>query len=327
MYMKIWSIIKEDFEGKSKIDEGWKENILATIMGLSTMFGSVKAQDKSSDATNLSVSQQVGDNMLKLDIGKIFKSGRYRFNPKDNQIFNEELRKFGKEIQKNPTSEFTIQIVSSESRVTNYDMEETSPTYGKPLAVGDLAKKRAETVNFILTTFATQLKKEGVLKGDVKFVEPKILIGDVPWPSLNPETKQRRSNDDAVYTKDQFVVVNIKIGKPQTTQVTPPPVDPYAVYADMGEGIYYNNQLFAMAFEDTRFSDKIDKSGNKDAGYQNVLFKTVKPNTQVIGKKDEKNVYTGTYLIPWQWWNSKTGTTHTLTPEIVDYIIKNFKVK
>ncbi len=325
--MKIWNIIKEDFDKKPNLDEGWKENVLAAVMGVAGFFSSAKAQELPSNPTNLSVSQQVSDNTLKLDIGKLFKSGRYRFNQKDDAVFKEELRKFGREIQNNPTSEFIIQIVSSESRVTNYDMEETSPTYGKPLAVGQLAQKRAETVNFILSNFSEQLKKSGVLKGDVKFMEPKILIGDTPWPSTNPETKQRRSNDDSLYTKDQFVIVNIKItNKPAITTPTPP-ADRFEIYAGMGEGIYFNSQLWAMAFEPIRKSTNIKDAGNIDAGYQDILLKTVIPNKQVIGKKDEKGVYTKSYLIPWQWWNSKTGTTHALDAESVNYILKNFEVK
>jgi hypothetical protein len=321
--MKIWNIIKEDFDNKPNLDEGWRENVLGTIMGVASLFGTAKGQEMPSSTSNISINQQVSDSGLKLDVGKLFKSGRYRFDKKDDATFKDELRKFGMEIQKNPTSDFTIQIVSSESRVTNYDMEQSSPTYGKPLGVGELAKKRAETVNFIFTNFAEQLKKDGILKGDVKFAEPKILIGDTPWPSTNPETKQRRTNDDSLYTKDQFVIVNVKISKPTAPL---PPVNKFAAYAGMGEGIYMNGRLWAMAFEPIRKSNDITKSGNIDAGYQDVLLKTVVPDKKLFGKKDEQGVYLKSYLIPWEWWNEKTGTSHTLTPEIADYIIKHFEV-
>ena len=107
--MKIWDIIKEDFEKKPNLEEGWKENVLGTIMTVASLFGSVKAQDSQLNPSNLSVTQQINDNTLKLDIGKLFKSGRYRFDKRDDAIFKEELRKFGKEIQKSPTSEFIIQ--------------------------------------------------------------------------------------------------------------------------------------------------------------------------------------------------------------------------
>lgn len=321
--MKIWDVIKEDFNKKPNLEEGWKENVMATIIGIAGLFSQAKAQ-QGPNSTNMSVNQQVSDSSLRLDIGKLFKSGRYRFNEKDDATFKDELRKFGKEVLKNPTSDFVVQIVSSESRVTNYDMEESSPTYGKPLEIGELAKRRAATVNFILTNFSEQLKKSNVLKGDVTFTEPKILIGDVPWPSTNPTTKQRRSNDDSLYTKDQFVIVNIKIvSKPPTTQV-----DPFAIYGGMGEGIFLNGRLWAMAFYPMRKSNDIKDAGNIDAGYQNVLLKLVKPDTQLLGKKDEKGVYLDTnYIIPWQWWNEKTGTTHTFTPEIADYIGKHFQVR
>jgi len=323
--MKIWNIIKEDFDNKPNLDEGWKENVLATIMGVASIFGTAKGQEMPSSTSNVSVSQQVSDSSLKLDVGKLFKSGRYRFDKTDDAIFKDELRKFGKEIQKNPTSDFTIQIVSSESRVTNYDMEQSSPTYGKPLGIGELAKKRAETVSFIFTNFSEQLKKDGILKGDVKFMEPKILIGDIPWPSTNPETKQRRTNDDSLYTKDQFVIVNVKINKPNV-QVKQPTTTDFSIYAGMGEGIFVGGRLWAMIFEPIRSSADVTKSGNIDAGKQTILLKTVIPDKKLFGKKDEQGVYVKSYLVPWEWWNEKTGTTHTLTPEIADYIMKHFEV-
>ena len=39
-----------------------------------------------------------------------------------------------------------------------------------------------------------------------------------------------------------------------------------------------------------------------------------------------QGVYLKNYIIPWEWYNSNAGTTHTLTPEIIDYIQKNFEV-
>lgn len=319
--MKIWDIIKEDFEGKKPVQEGWKENVLATVISLASLFGNAKSQGPM-NTQNVSVNTQAKGDSVKLDIGRLFPSGRYIFTEKDNEMVKAELKKFGQQIMKNPTADFNVQIVSSESQVPNYDMEPSSAGYQQPLQKQQLAQKRAETVHFLMATFANQLKKTGVLKGNVNFVQPKILVGDVTWPSVDPKSGQKLTKDNPAYTKDQFVNVNISVaGTSKTAQVS----DPYAAYSEMGEGIYVNDRLFGMAFFDTRKSGAIDQAGNKDTGHEDVLFKTVKPDTQLSGKRNE-NVYLKTYKIPSDWYNSNIHGTK-MTPQQVEYITTHFEVR
>ncbi len=326
--MKIWEIIKEDFEGKKPLDEGWKENILATVISVASLFGNVKGQDQASNS-NISVNQQVKNDSLKLDMSKLFPSGKYILNPADDAVIKNELRRFGAEILKNPTMDYMLEVVSSESQVTNYDMEKSSPTYGQKLPVGDLAKKRAETINFIFTNFIQEMKKEGALKGEAKFVNPRILIGDVKWPSVNPITNQKRTNADPAYSKDQYVFVNVKIVNGRNvamtkTDVAKPAID-FKAFSHMGEPIYFNEKHYAMLYYPTRNSNDINQSGNLNTGYQDVLLRVVKIDKPMSGKIDEKGVFLKSYLIPSEWWN-KNVQGDRLSEKIVQYINANFEI-
>lgn len=318
--MKMWDIIREDFESSNNLNEGWKDNIMATIFGIASIFGGLKAQNKTLPADSVNVSQQMKNDSIKLDIGRFFESGKYSFTKADSKSLGEELRKLGNEILKNPNSEFIVEIVSSESRVPNYDKEPSSPTYNQELPEGELATRRAQTVQFVLETFVKELKENGVLKGEVKFVTPPtIRIGKATWPSINPETMKRRVWSDPMYKADQYVYANIKIN--------PNKVDPFSAFAEMGEPIYRhdNKQLFGILFYDTKKTDKISVSGNLNTAYQNVLLKTVKPNTAISGKKNDPNVYLKSYIIPFEWWNSNVH--YGLTEANIDYITSHFEVK
>jgi hypothetical protein len=320
--MKIWDIIKEDFEPKQPIEEGWKENVLATVISVAGIFGNLKAQNKIPADTNISVNQQVKNDSIKLDFGKVFHSGKYIFTQDESETLKGELRKLGAHLLKNQTSDFTIELVSSESRVPNYDMEPSSQTYKHRLEPGELAQKRAETARFILANFIEELKKDGVFTGKVNFVlPPKILIGDVPWPSSDANTGVQKKASDQSYTKDQYVYANVRIVNKKEAEY-----DQFAAYADIGEGIYFNNKLFGMVFVPSRETSDIKDAGNKNTGYQNLLFKIVKPETPISGNKNDKGAYLKSYIIPWQWWNQNI-THKKLTKDNIDYIVSHFEVK
>jgi hypothetical protein len=326
--MKIWEIVKEDFEGKQPLEEDWKKNLLVAAISLASVFGSAKAQqDAKGGSDDVKVGQQVKDSTMKLDISKLFTSGKYRFNEKDNAAIQQNLREFGKQVLANPTSDFTIQIVSSESQVPNYDAEPSSPTYQQALKKGDLAAKRAETVNVLMTDFANALKKQGVLKGNVKFTAPVVKVGDVPWPSVGPDG-QKLSKDDQQYKKDQYVYMNIQIkkGAGGNTANYTPNSDPFAAFADMGEIVYNGSQAYAMIFYPTRDTKAATDAGSLNTQQQDVLLKTVKANTQLNGKKDQPGVYTGNYVIPVKWWNANVANK-SLTPDNIQYITSHFAAK
>jgi hypothetical protein len=296
--MKIWDIVKEDFEGKEPLEEGWKTNILAAAISLATMFGKASAQKGPNAQADVAVSQQMQGKTFSLDLGKFFQSGKYQFNEQDKQAIEGELRNFGKIVLASPTSDFNIQIISSESQVPNYDAEPNSPTYKQPLKQGQLAQKRAESVMQLLKTFADELKKNGTLKGEVKFVDSKVQVGDTPWDG-------KLSKDDPSYTKDQFVKANIQVTKGSGASVTPGGGNPdkYANFASRGEEVYAGHNMFAMIFYPTRATANNTQSGALNTGDQDVLLRKVKPNTALTGNRNEQGVYTQDYIIPKQWWN------------------------
>jgi len=291
------------------------------------MFGSAKAQQGAKNGgDDVKVGQQVKDSTMKLDISKLFTSGKYRFTEKDNAAIQQNLREFGKQVLANPTSDFTIQIVSSESQVTNFDAEPSSPTYQQQLKKGELATKRAETVNLLMSDFANALKKEGVLKGAVKFTPPVIKIGDVAWPSVGPDG-QKLSKDDNQYKKDQYVYMNIQIkkGAGNTANYTPNS-DPFAAFAEAGEIVYNGSKAFGMIFYPTRDSKTSHDGGNLNTQQEDVLLRTVKPNTQLSGKRNQEGVYLANYIVPAKWWNANVANNN-LTPENVQFITSHFAAK
>lgn len=306
--MKIWDIVKEDFESTQQpIDEGWKTNILAAAISLATMFGKASAQKGPNAQADVAMSQQMQGKTISLDMGKFFQSGKYQFSEQDKQAIEGELRQFGKLVLASPTSDFTIQIVSSESQVPNYDAEPNSPTYKQPLKQGQLAQKRAESVMQLLRTFADELKKNGTLKGEVKFVDSKVQVGNTPWdPKLG--------KDNEAYQKEQFVKANIQVSKGSGTVTPGGGGDKYAAFASRGEEVYAGHNMFAMIFYPTKATSSATDNGALNTGQQDVLLRKVKPNTALTGQRNEEGVYTQDFIIPKQWWN-KNVFNNTLSPK------------
>jgi hypothetical protein len=324
--MKIWDIVKEDFESTQQpIDEGWKTNILAAAISLATMFGKANAQKGPNAQPNVELSQQMQGKTLSLDLGKFFQSGKYQFNEQDKQAIEGELRSFGKIVLASPTSDFTIQIVSSESQVTNYDAEPNSPTYKQPLKKGELAQKRAESVMQLLKTFADELKKNGTLKGNVNFLESKVEIGKTPWDG-------KLSKDDPKYQAEQFVKANIQVSKGSGT-VTPGGGngDKFAAFASRGEQVFAGHNMYAMIFYPTKATSSVTDNGALNTGDQDVLLRQVKKDTPTNGDRNQKGVYLGDngqggdYIIPKAWWNKNVFNNTLNAQNIKD--IQQFAVK
>jgi hypothetical protein len=298
--MKIWikQKLRENLEG------GWKNNALAAILTVSNLFGNAKASGTNPEP-NVGISKKIVNNSFTLNITNAFASGKYNFHEKEIGVLQSELKKFGFLIEKNPNTNILVEIVSSESQVPNYDNEIGTNI---KLDVGILAQKRTNTAKFAILKFIEDLKNKNVFRGGLKFTEPVIKIGNVKWdPKLG--------KDNPVYTKDQFVKVHIKFVPIKDTINT---ID-FSAYSDRGEVIRLGNNTWGMIFYPTRKSNTDTASGNLNTAYQDVLLKTVKPNTPLRGLKDEKNVYLDTYLIPSEWWN-KNVSNNTLTPELVKVI-------
>lgn len=326
--MKIWDIIKEDFE--QPLEEGWREGLLATIMGVSSLFASGKSKfDNKNTTTNINVNQDVKKDLLTLDISKLFISGQYVVHTNDSTTLKNELVKFGKAIEENPADNFVIQIVSSESQVPNVDNEKSSPTYGEQLPTGGLALKRAETAKYIISNFVNDLKEKNILKGDINFLNPKILTGSVLWPSVDTATGMKRTKDDSLYTKDQYIYVNIKIVRRDTATYQEPKdtTNSFPEYAERGEEIYHNQHAYGFIFYPSKKTNNNKSNGNLNTAYQDVLFLRLDKNKvhSLTGSKTQPDTYDAAYKIPFQWWNKNISNQAFSNKNIAD--IEQFKVK
>lgn len=301
--IKLSTIILES----NKLDEGWKENILATALSVAGFFSNASAKTNYTDSTT--ISQNISDS-LTVPMGTLFASGRYLFNPSDKAI-TEKLKLIGNYIQKNPNSNFDIEIISSESLVPNYDAEKPGKV---KLQSGELAQKRAEVAKYTISIFMEDLKKEGILKGNTNFINPQILIGKTPYtPGEDPRQDK--------FTKEQYVNVIIKAKTQKTT-------NNYSIFAENGDEMYdENKQLIGMVFYSTIKSNKINNAGNINTSNVDVLFRKVKPNTSLIGNKSEKGVYTQDYIIPGNEWNRLSYRTGNVLSQdnlktISKYLVK-----
>lgn len=295
--IKLIPLIKEIHQ--DQLDEGWKENILAMTMAAASIFGNVNAQTPKSNQP--STTQQVNTpSSLNVNLGSVFPSGKYIISGQNKNQLIEKLSELGEYVTKNPNSDYKIEIISSESQVPNYDGEQPS----KPkLAVGELAKKRAEVANYAVNTFINDLKKKNKIFGNILIEISPILIGKEKF------TQGKDNKDDQKYTKDQFVIVKI-------TAINNPVTSNYSAYATDGEEMYMGSRIVAMMFKPVRKTADITKSGNLD-NKQTVLLRMVRTNTPLSGDINQKGVYIRDYKIPSDEWYKVVGTTHTLTPEMI----------
>ena len=292
--IKLTPIVQE-----IQLEEGWKENILAMAVAASSMFGNVKGQ--SIDKQQPTTTQQANSPSLNISLGSIFPSGRYIISGQNKNQLIEKLSELGEYVTKNPSLDYKIEIISSESQVPNYDAEKPN----KPkLEVGELAKKRADVANYAINTFINDLKKNGKLTGNILITIPPVLIGKEKFVS------GKDNKDDAKYTKDQFVTIRITASKNNNL------TNEYSAYSHIGEEMYMGNRAVAIAFTPSRKTADITKSGNLE-NKQTVLLRMVKKDTPLSGNINQKGVYIRDYKIPADEWYKVIGTTHTLEPKML----------
>lgn len=290
-----------------QLEEGWKENIMAAVIAASSIFGGgAKGQTKSDTkpGTEQSVTKQ---SPLSINFGTAFSSGRYLIKGSSQDTLITKLEEIGRYIAKNPSADYKIEIISSESQVSNYDAEKPGRV---KLDTGELAKKRATVLNIAVKEFTDDLKQNGILQGNVDIKIAPVLIGKEKFsPGVD-------NKDDAKYTKDQFVKLII------TT--IPKQVDKYAKYSNSGERIFMNNKAYAMVFYPTSATIDRSKEGGLSTPYQNVLLKTIDlKGLEMAGKSINPNInasnqYIATYEIPWNEWNRTAGTTNQITQDMMD---------
>lgn len=128
------------------------------------------------------------NDVLTVDLGSYFKSGKYKLSESDKEDMLKNLTKVKEFISKNG-GDVTVTIISSESRVPNKDAET-----GDRLDKGELAKKRLQTTQSLLSEFL----------GDVD-IKQEVKIG-------GPEYKGDDVNQSK-YSDHQFVKLRLTVNK------------------------------------------------------------------------------------------------------------------
>ena len=301
--IKLEDLLKE--AEQERLEEGWKENIMAAVIAVAGMFPA-KAQKAAPTADKPGITQTVDQGSLKVDMGTLFPSGKYII--RDEAGLKKVLAQISNYISKNPTAGYKVEIISSESKVPNVDAEKPN----KPrVDTGYLATRRAEAVKFAMDEFAKEIKETGAFKGSLTTdTDIKVAQG----PDWNPAEGDKST--DSKFTEHQYVKI-IVTAIPKSDKTTAD----YSAYSNRGEVMHKINpksgakEAFAMAFYATKASKDVKDQGGLDTRYQDVLLKTIKRNTSLAGTKDEQGVYTATYLIPSSVWNSTVDPSHELTDE------------
>ena len=242
------------------------------------------------------IKEQTESQLLKVDFGNLFESGRYDFNTEYLSTVNNKIKQISEFINGKKLKDFKIVIEPGESQVPNQHPFEK---------VGSLAEKRGEVLKAYLEQSLLPLI-QGV-KPEIVVANPKI--GETPW---NPS----KGKDSQEYKKEQFVNVNVVLN-------TIPPPQPYKRQADLGESIFLNVGVtnYLIGFIESPFVRTTSQTdpGFQDMGHQNMIFTEIKKDTvpiQVIAR----------YEVPWQWWNRGRDlpTTRHITPSDLEKI-RTFK--
>jgi hypothetical protein len=295
---------------EQQLEEGWKENIIAIATAASMLAGGVKGQTPggnigSKAGIEMTSKKQQGPGPLDVNFGTAFPSGRYIIKGDAQGTLESKLGEIAKYIEQNPNADYTIEIISSESQVPNYDAEKPGRV---KLDTGELAEKRATVLNVAIKALTQKLKDDGKLSGNVNIKVAPVLIGSEKFtPGVD-------NKDDAKYTKDQFVKI----------RVTAKPEDKFAAYSKNGERIFMNQKAYAMIFYPTASTTSRSSAGMLNTAYQDVLLKKIdragleRSGRSINSRIDAPNQYTATYKIPWDQWNKATSGTNTITQSMMD---------
>lgn len=221
---------------------------------------------------------------------ELFESGKFELNQKFKTQISQKVLELVNEIKEKNIKDFTIQIDSGESQVTNPQGFEEK---------GSLAKARAEELKKYLESILPNMLN---FKPKIIVTEPKI--GQTPYD----KTKDYVKKDDPQYKEEQFVTAKI------VTDIE----SPYSRKSDVGEGIYVGGILKGFISEPFVNTTDIRDSGNQSLGRQELIFTEIKKDTlpfQILGK----------YKIPFSWWNTRFNAgTNSLRQEDLEYIRTNF---
>lgn len=282
---KLQTIAKE--LDKLGLDEGWNDNIMAAVIAAAGLVGGTskaKAQDIKPATT-----QSVATNSIKSSFGNLFQSGQYLFDSGQKELIKSKLEDIGNFLKTNPNATFEVGVNSSESKV---------PNSGVNMKPGELADKRAKSVEELIKVFVKNLKDKGVFTGEVKFPTPDISIGKT-------EYKKGDNPKDDKFTKEQFVNLDIKL---VSKGVDKSKTADYSDYSNKKEPIYSNNKLVGMIRYPNSKTNDIKKSGQLNTGLQDLLFQPVNPDTGKPAGEDVK--------VPSDWWN-KNVVNNTISNNLL----------
>ena len=131
-----------------------------------------------------------------VNFSALWEPGKWKLTQSHLQSMKPELEKIVLYLRKHPNTKLSIQIVASESRVPNYDREQSGNV---KVDEGYLSQKRGEELSQKLDTFFKQIK----LQNSVEIPKPQTRIGG---PSWTPQDKAT----DKKFTDHQYVKLIIK---------------------------------------------------------------------------------------------------------------------
>lgn len=297
----------ENEEDLQKVDEGWKEMIIAGALSLASIgtFGQQKT------ALNLPSGKQYSTNINKKDttvtvnLGNQFKSAEYQFDKEKSDDLEAKLGQIAEFIKNQPNKNISIKINSGESLVPNRDIETK-----KRLPKGALANKRSEVTKDLINNLINSLKEKGKFSGSYN-IDTSTTIGKTPFvPGEDPQQDK--------FKKEQFVNVTVLAQGEVSSQSIE-----YADYARFNERIYVDGKAVGDIFVKSRETTNIKDAGNVDTGKEYVLLKTLSKESDYASTK---NKYDGNmYLIPSDWWNKNVGS-NTISQSLYNDIKSSFKV-
>lgn len=169
-----------------KLNEGQIKNLLSSYKNsLNEQF-----TKNSEQGFNPQTKQQT------INFGSVWPSGKWKLTQQQKSKIDPELKKIATFIVKYPTSKLTIQIEAGESKVTNYDNEQSSRVRVKP---GYLSDKRGQEMAKYMVAFFKSLQSSGKISEVPNIPKPTTIIGASSYTSGVDNPK------DPKYTKEQFV--------------------------------------------------------------------------------------------------------------------------
>ena len=150
-----------------------------------------------------------GEDQITLTADSTFGPGKYsQLSPQGIEELNNGIKQASAWLTENQGSLIFVQIVASESQLTNYDTEQDPKVPVEPKV---LSRLRAKTLKRYLNEVFKGLVGSGVIKEMPIFQEPRIEIGQTKYTKGQALTQALRDK----YNAEQFVKVELKLMAPE----------------------------------------------------------------------------------------------------------------